>query len=145
VSPALPDFTAYTEVERGYETPCWVPPQVPNSAGYVQIPNGRGGRQLAHRAFHERFVGSIPEGHEVDHLCEQHDCCSPAHLEAVPPSVNRLRSKTPPSLNVLKTHCPYGHPYDEANTYVTPAGYRQCRICTRRRNREAAARRKVAA
>jgi hypothetical protein len=30
-----------------------------------------------------------------------------------------------------RTHCPKGHPYDEANTYVTPRGWRQCRTCNR--------------
>lgn len=29
-----------------------------------------------------------------------------------------------------RTHCPAGHPYDEANTYITPGlGYRRCRAC----------------
>ena len=29
----------------------------------------------------------------------------------------------------VKTHCPSGHPYDEANTYLTSAGRRLCRAC----------------
>lgn len=44
-----------------------------------------------------------------------------------------------------KTHCPEGHPYDEANTYVSPNGGRNCRACTRVRNREAQRRRRSAA
>jgi len=32
-----------------------------------------------------------------------------------------------------KTHCPKGHPYDEANTYVNDRGQRSCKICTRER------------
>lgn len=28
-----------------------------------------------------------------------------------------------------KTHCPQNHPYDEANTYWTSRGWRQCRTC----------------
>jgi hypothetical protein len=31
----------------------------------------------------------------------------------------------------LRTHCPAGHPYDEANTYVDKKGRRSCRACTR--------------
>lgn len=27
------------------------------------------------------------------------------------------------------THCDHGHEFTQANTYVTPAGHRQCRIC----------------
>jgi hypothetical protein len=41
-----------------------------------------------------------------------------------------------------KTHCPRGHAYDEANTYIYPAGWRRCRTCSReakRASRRAAA------
>jgi WhiB family transcriptional regulator, redox-sensing transcriptional regulator len=31
-----------------------------------------------------------------------------------------------------KTHCAYGHPYNAANTYYTPAGERRCRACRAR-------------
>lgn len=38
-----------------------------------------------------------------------------------------------------KTHCPQGHPYNEANTYRLPStGHRSCRVC--HREREAAKR-----
>jgi hypothetical protein len=30
-----------------------------------------------------------------------------------------------------KTHCPQGHPYDEANTWRNAAGHRSCRACNR--------------
>lgn len=33
------------------------------------------------------------------------------------------------NVNLNKTHCPSEHPYDEANTYVTPEGWRHCRTC----------------
>lgn len=35
--------------------------------------------------------------------------------------------------NVVKTHCPKGHPYNEENTYVLPSrpGARYCRACHR--------------
>lgn len=32
------------------------------------------------------------------------------------------------------THCPYGHPYDEANTRYTARGSRQCRACMKERS-----------
>lgn len=35
----------------------------------------------------------------------------------------------------VKTHCPQGHPYDEANTYVRPGTvHRKCRTCARDRD-----------
>lgn len=35
----------------------------------------------------------------------------------------------------IKTHCPQGHPYDAANTYICKDGRRMCRTCLRERNR----------
>lgn len=40
------------------------------------------------------------------------------------------------AVNREKTHCPYGHAYDEVNTYYPPSGGRFCRTCGRRRTRE---------
>jgi hypothetical protein len=34
--------------------------------------------------------------------------------------------------NALKTHCPRGHPFDEANTYRRASGTRKCRACARK-------------
>jgi outer membrane protein assembly factor BamA len=37
--------------------------------------------------------------------------------------------------NRTKTHCLYGHPYDEGNTYINPkSGSRMCRTCIKGRN-----------
>jgi hypothetical protein len=46
-----------------------------------------------------------------------------------------------------KTHCPAGHPYDDANTYVNPKGWRCCRLCQResRRRWQARARKALSA
>lgn len=35
----------------------------------------------------------------------------------------------PAKERVLKPACKYGHPFDEENTYIDPAGSRQCRTC----------------
>lgn len=42
-----------------------------------------------------------------------------------------------------RTHCRRGHPYDEANTYLTPKGARRCRKCNaaaQRKRKEGAGR-----
>lgn len=44
------------------------------------------------------------------------------------------------NFDALKTRCPQSHPYDEANTYVSPKGHRFCRAC----NRDACARYRAA-
>ncbi len=35
-----------------------------------------------------------------------------------------------------KTHCKYGHPFDELNTRILQSGERQCKICQRKRHRD---------
>jgi hypothetical protein len=35
-----------------------------------------------------------------------------------------------------KEHCPQLHPYNEINTYITPDGHRECRICRREATRK---------
>jgi hypothetical protein len=42
---------------------------------------------------------------------------------------NNYRGISPWALNKRKTHCLRGHPFDDANTYVNPAGARVCRTC----------------
>lgn len=37
--------------------------------------------------------------------------------------------------NMLKTHCPHGHPYDQVNTLVNADGKRRCRTCVNARAR----------
>lgn len=100
----------------------------------------------AHRVSFEAFVGPIPDGLELDHTCHTEDqdcpggidcrhraCVNPAHLEPVTSVENVARSV---GSNGTKTKCPAGHAYDESNTYVTPAGTRQCRTCRASRSRE---------
>lgn len=45
----------------------------------------------------------------------------------------RRRAAGVPLANARKTHCKYGHPFDEMNTYVYAAG-RRCRTCDRLRH-----------
>ncbi len=90
-----------------------------------------------HRYSYELFVGAVPEGLQLDHLCRNRLCVRPDHLEPVTGRENTLRGNTLPAANLKKTHCPEEHPYDTANTYRV-RGERQCRQCyaaTQRRYR----------
>lgn len=85
----------------------------------------------AHRLSHEFFIGPIPEGYVIDHLCRVPMCVNPLHLEAVPHRENVRRGKAPAARNVPKVCCPRGHSYD----YTAPDGRRRCLTCDRARER----------
>lgn len=125
------------------ENGCWRWKLGTKPAGYGLITVSRR-RRLAHRVSYETFVGAIPDGLQLDHLCRVRDCVNPAHLEPVSGRENVMRSPiTVAALNSAKTHCPSGHPYDESNTYVW-RGERICRTCRSERRRTYRLRRQMA-
>ena len=107
---------------------CWIWTAARQKGGYGSIGSGLGSTILAHRYAYQLFVGDVPDGMELDHLCRNTACVNPNHLEAVPHRVNMLRSEAPPGHHARKTHCKNGHPFDEANTYRRGVG-RACRAC----------------
>lgn len=75
-------------------TGCWLWSGSISSTGYgTQYIHRSSGRHtlLAHRWMYERKVGPIPEGLDIDHLCQTKRCVNPDHLEPVLPSVNCQR------------------------------------------------------
>lgn len=91
--------------------------------------------QSAHRWAYHAYVGPIPEGYQIDHLCRVRRCANPYHLEAVTGRENLLRGNTFQAKNAAKTHCDHGHPFDEKNTGYTSEG-RRCRACAADRTRQ---------
>lgn len=117
---------------------CWIWTGTIVATGYGSVSLG-GVVFAVHRLSYEHFVGPIPPGLTIDHVkargCVSRACANPSHLEPVTLAENVLRGDSPPALNKRKTHCPQGHPYDDANTYVNPnTGYRLCRACARARS-----------
>lgn len=123
------------KVELGPEwngSHCWDWTGTKTRAGYGAI--YRDGRRVqVTRASYEEFVGPMPEGTEIDHLCRRPVCINPWHLEPVTRRENLLRGTGFAAVHSRKTHCPQGHPYEGDNLYVTPRGERKCRRCHRER------------
>lgn len=123
----------WAKVDKSGECWIWTGARLPR--GYGRFGVRAGDCRYAHRLAYEWLVGPIPHGFVIDHLCNRPWCVNPAHLEAVTIQVNTARGYSNPiitSLNTGKTHCPHGHPYNEANTYVwAKTGWRQCLTCKR--------------
>lgn len=117
------------ELDCGHLTPCRISDRATQPNGYTKI--GYQGRTLlTHRVAYEAWVGPIPEGRVIDHLCRQRACVNPAHLEPVTTMENLHRGEGLTATEAAQTHCHNGHEFTPANTY-----YRQdrtgriCRAC----------------
>ncbi len=122
---------------------CWTWTGATAGEGYGVTWDSEGRRQVyAHRFAHELFLGPIPEGLEVDHLCRNRLCVKPTHIEAVTGEENKRRARERAG---RLDHCPHGHPFDDVNTYVAPSGARNCRECARRRRRRSTQRQETSA
>lgn len=115
----------YTDIDPS--TGCWLWTGFVEPSGYGRMTYG--GQQLAHRISYEHFVGPIPAGLQLDHLCRVRNCVNPEHLEPVTARENTLRGEAPAALNARKTHCIRGHEFTPENTYVQSGGGRGCVAC----------------
>lgn len=117
---------------------CWVWTASLDKHGYGQFDvtdDGVRRNHRAHRWGYQQLVRPLATAETLDHLCRNHACVRPAHLDPVLHAVNVARGESGRN-NASKTHCPQGHPYDDANTYVQPGStHRACRACIRDRAR----------
>jgi hypothetical protein len=98
---------------------------------------------LAHRFSYEMAHGIIiPADLTIDHLCKNTLCVRPDHLEVVTVRENVLRSDGLTARYARRTHCNYGHPFDEANT-IFSSGERRCRECKRINSQKQRARKRA--
>jgi hypothetical protein len=110
----------------------WTASRSPEGYGRFYL-NGRPNQ--AHRVSYELFVGPIPEGLELDHLCRNRACVNPEHLEPVTRAENNARGESVSKYHALKTHCPKGHPYELVGVQyrkdgATKGPQRRCKPCT---------------
>lgn len=104
------------------ETGCWLWIGATNTQGYGQI-NVHYKHAMAHRFAYEKYIGKIPEGLTLDHLCKVTSCVNPSHLEPVTMKENILRGEGPCAKHAKRTHCKAGHLLTQGY------GQRMCRIC----------------
>jgi len=106
-----------------------------NGHGYgnVGYKDDRGARRTRqpHRLVYEAFVGPVPDGFELDHLCRVRRCVNPAHVEIVTHQENGLRGLR----GRLVTRCAQGHQYTPENTIIRSDGRRRCKTCARAHHR----------
>jgi hypothetical protein len=114
-----------------YEAPgCWVWQASTDEKGYGQFFPTKGQRMHAYKWAYEYFVGPVPDGLHLDHLCRVHRCVNPDHLRAVTPYENWRVGASPTAIAARRTHCSHGHAWDAENTRWV-GGKRRCVACAR--------------
>lgn len=121
------DLRRFAQKVRPVASGCWL--WIGDQAhGYGRFVNNLRRLTPAHRFAYELWVGPIPEGLTLDHLCRNPPCVKPAHLEPVTVRINILRSDGLAAKEARQTHCKRGHPFDMFNTRWE-YGWRRCRAC----------------
>lgn len=120
---------------------CWVWLGAVGTSGYGRISSAVWD-DYAHRVAYTLWVGPIPPGLTVDHLCENPLCCNPGHLEAVTAGENSLRGDGACARNARKTVCRAGHSLVGENLKFNSRGDRVCVTCKRQRDSAGRAKRR---
>lgn len=76
-------------------TGCWEWGAGLTNIGYSQFSDGNT-NVTGHSYAYRRYVGGVPKGLTLDHLCELKTCVNPQHLEPVTQSENNLRKRIRP-------------------------------------------------
>ncbi len=130
-----PAHERFWEKVRVADRGCWEWVGGVQSTGYGMLCVD-GVMTLAHRIAYAFYHGSIPVGLAVHHRCENRRCVRPSHLQAVTALEHTHMADTVARRNLAKTHCPQGHEYTPANTYFNKRGWRRCRTCMRREEKD---------
>lgn len=117
------------------ESGCWEYLGARSERGYGNISVGSvldGTRQVrkVHCVAYEFWVGPVPEGLELDHLCRNTSCFNPGHLEPVTHRVN-IRRAYP-----LGTPFKCGHLRIEGNIQKDGTGRVRCATCRHEQRRK---------
>lgn len=143
---------------------CWLFNGFRTKGGYGQFAI-KSKMRAAHRVSYEfkngPFPLDLPIGDHICHdpatcvgVCIHRSCCNPDHIKPSTHAMNASRDRAKSNIrnavaasNVAHravSHCPSGHGYTKANTYITKSGTRDCRECARLSSRARRARNKRA-
>ena len=130
------------DIDYEPNTGCWLWNKSVNGDGYGRL-QYKNKRYRAHREVYKYYKGEIPKGLELDHLCRVPSCVNPAHLEPVTHKENVRRGASLGGAlwngvnhESMKTHCKWGHEFNEENTCIyirNGRRWRECRQCRRER------------
>jgi len=84
------DQAEFLQRVKKHKNGCWYWQGAIGKEGYGQVLIDKRYR-AAHRVAHELFKGPIPEGRQIDHLCNRRQCVNPEHLECVTSQENSRR------------------------------------------------------
>ncbi len=107
----------------------WIGGKTEKGYGNFSTPSGY---VLAHRFSYFNFKGELIDGLTIDHLCRNHDCVNPEHLEQVTIQENIIRAVPFRKKSILRhqrTHCLNAHEYNKENTILLKVGGRICKQC----------------
>lgn len=110
---------------------CWLWLGNKNKTGYGRF-RYKGPKVLVHRLMYSWVYGvglakKISNTNLIlDHVCNNKNCCNPAHLRLTTHKVNVLRGNGPSAKCARKTHCKSGHLLEERRN---PQGKRFCQPC----------------
>jgi hypothetical protein len=125
-------FPARVFSKINFEGDCWEWTAATTN-GYGTIGKGsRGSGSIqAHRAVWLLLVGVIPSRLQLDHLCRNHGCCNPDHLEPVTGAENKRRGFSVAVLHAKRARCLHGHPLDGVTGARGGPRHRYCKTCAR--------------
>lgn len=145
ITTALLEERWRAHVIPGAPDECWEWQGGRDAHNYGKLRIGRAHQELAHRRSYILHKGPLSPADVVRHSCDNPPCVNPAHLHSgthLDNILDKIRKGRYRNQNTDKTHCPNGHEYTAANTYLCKRGKRSCQTCKMDACRRYAARKK---